>query len=290
MPIVAERLTHVYSPGTPMETKALEDVSMAVSDGEVVGVIGATGSGKTTLVQHFNGLLKPTSGRVLVDGRDLSGRDVNLKEIRRRVGLLFQYPEHQLFEETVFEDVAFGPKNLGLGEREVSRRVREALLMVGLRPDEVGDRSPFELSGGQMRRVAIAGVLAMRPATLILDEPTAGLDPGGRAELLDHLKRLRAERDMTVILVSHNMAEVAALCERLVVLDGGRVAASGSVSEVFSRVDLLERVGLGAPPIARLMSRLRADGMPVRTDVFTVEDAKAEIMRALQGRRGDREC
>lgn len=278
-------LCHVYSPGTPVEVVALEDVHLRIDDGEFVAVIGPTGSGKSTLVQHFNGLLRPTRGTVLVDGKDLWSRGVNLKDIRRRVGLIFQYPEHQLFEETVFEDVAFGPKSMGLPDTEVTERVREALGLVGL-DESILQRSPFELSGGQMRRVAIAGVLAMRQGTIILDEPTAGLDPGGRDEILGHIKRLHEERGTTVVLVSHNMEDVARLAGRIVVMNRGRVVLDGTPREVFSRADTLHGIGLAPPEMSDLVRKLKRRGLDVRPDVLTVEEAKAEILRIIRERRG----
>jgi len=278
--IVVEGLTHIYLPGTPMEVVALQDVDLEVKDGEFLALIGPTGSGKSTLVQHFNGLLRPTRGRVAVDGVDLSDRRVNLRQVRQRVGLVFQYPEQQLFEETVRADVAFGPRNLGFPPDEVERRVRQALEMVGL---DLGilDRSPFELSGGEMRRVAIAGVLAMGPRVLVLDEPTAGLDPGGREEILARLRSLHRDYGLTVVLVSHQMEEVARLATRVVVLHRGRVLATGSPREVFARAEMLEEVGLGVPAVTQVMCLLRARGWPVRTDVLSPEEAEEELLRVM---------
>jgi len=278
MPIRVEGLTHVYSLGTSLEVTALRDVSLEIGDGEFVGIIGPTGSGKTTLVQHFNGLLRPTAGRIWVDDLELTRPRAPLREVRKTVGLVFQYPEHQLFEETVAEDVAFGPKNLGLDAAEVKERVAEALRLVGLGP-ELGARSPFELSGGQMRRVAIAGVLAMRPRVLILDEPAAGLDPGGRDEILGHVRDLHGQLDLTVILVSHNMEDIARLVQRVVVMKQGRVRDDGPVRRIFSDMDLLRELGIDPPPIVALMQALRARGRPVRSDILTVSEARDEILR-----------
>lgn len=282
MPIKAENLCYTYNPGTPFARTALEDINLEINDGEFVGIIGETGSGKSTLIQHFNGLLRPTRGRVLVDGVDIWQKDVRLKDIRQKVGLVFQYPEHQLFEETVFADVAFGPRNMGLDEDEIGMRVRRALEMVGLDFEAVKARSPFELSGGEMRRVAIAGVLAMEPSVLVLDEPVSGLDPRGRDELLQELTRLHEKFEYTVVLVSHSMEDVARLAKRLVVMHRGRVVADGPVREVFRMTDLLRDTGLGVPQVTELMLELARRGKDVRTDVLTVEEAKVELVRLLR--------
>ena len=279
--IRCERLTHVYGRGTPLATPALTDVSLTIDAGEVVGVIGATGSGKSTLVQHFNGLLRPTTGRVLLDGVDVNGRGTDRRRLRQQVGLLFQYPEQQLFEETVFADVAFGPRNLGLSEEEVRARVHQALEQVGLPPARFASRSPFDLSGGEMRRAAIAGVLAMEPRMLILDEPTAGLDPQGRREILAHVGRLHSARGLTIVLITHSMDAVAQLCKRLVVLDGGRLVADGPTRAIFADPASLAALGLGVPQMTLLARRLRERGVPVRPDVLTVEEARAAILEAL---------
>ena len=283
--IRCERLTHVYGRGTPLATPALTDVSLTIDAGEVVGVIGATGSGKSTLVQHFNGLLRPTTGRVLLDGVDVNGRGTDRRRLRQQVGLLFQYPEQQLFEETVFADVAFGPRNQGLSEEEVRARVHQALEQVGLPPAQFTSRSPFDLSGGEMRRAAIAGVLAMEPRMLILDEPTAGLDPQGRREILAHVGRLHSARGLTIVLITHSMDSVAQLCERLIVLDGGRLVADGPTRAVFADPASLAAVGLGVPQMTLLARRLRERGVPVRPDVLTVEEARAAILEALARRK-----
>jgi len=281
--IRCEHLTYVYGRGTPLEVPALTDVSLEIATGEMVGIIGATGSGKSTLVQHFNGLLRPTSGRVLLDGEDLQGRRVDRRRIRQQVGLLFQYPEQQLFEETVAADVAFGPRNLGLPPDEVHARVRRALDLVGLPPDRVGPRSPFELSGGEMRRAAIAGVLAMEPRMLILDEPTAGLDPRARRDLLEQIRRFHRERALTIVLVTHSMDAVAQLCDRLLVLDRGRLVADGPTREVFADPARLTALGLGLPQVTLLARRLRERGLPVRPDVLTADEARVAILQALRG-------
>ena len=290
MPIIVRGLTHTYNPDSPLEATAIEDVDLEIRDGEFLGIIGSTGSGKSTLIQHLNGLLKPTRGSVVVDDVEIAvagrgGRKGDLKAIRQKVGLIFQYPEHQLFEETVRVDVAFGPKNLGLPSDEVEVRVREALRMVGL-GEELLERSPFELSGGQMRRVAIAGVLAMRPKVLILDEPTAGLDPRGREEILGGIKSLHDDYGLTVVLVSHSMEDIARLAERVIVMHRGRVVMSGTTREVFGRADELRAVGLDAPQVTRLMRILREKGFLVRTDLLTVEEARAEILRSFPAAGG----
>ena len=277
MPIQVEHLTHTYMTDSPFAATALEDVSLTIEDGELIGLLGHTGSGKTTLVQHLNGLLKPTSGKVVVDGLDITEKDVSLLEVRRRVGLVFQYPEYQLFEETVAKDVAFGPKNLGLSEQEVDERVRYALQEVGLVYEEIAERSPFELSGGQMRRVAIAGVLAMRPKTLILDEPTAGLDPAGRRSILGMIRELHAAGGLTVVMVSHNMDDISSLATRLVVMSRGRMVLTGTPREVFQHRELLESIGLGIPQAAELTQQLIAEGYPLPADLYT----PAEVAEAL---------
>ena len=288
MPIQVEHLTHTYMTDSPFAATALEDVSLTIEDGELIGLLGHTGSGKTTLVQHLNGLLKPTSGRVVVDGLDITEKGVSLLEVRRRVGLVFQYPEYQLFEETVARDVAFGPKNLGLSEQEVDERVRYALQEVGLAYDEIAQRSPFELSGGQMRRVAIAGVLAMRPGTLILDEPTAGLDPAGRRSILGMIRELHAAGGLTVVMVSHNMDDISSLATRLVVMSRGRMVLTGTPREVFQHRELLESIGLGIPQAAELTQRLIAEGYPLPADLYT----PAEVAEALLKlpRKEERAC
>lgn len=264
-----------------MAKVALQNVTLEIEAGEFVGLIGPTGSGKSTLIQHFNGLLLPISGKVYVDGVDLTRKDTQLRFIRQKVGMVFQYPEHQLFGETVLEDVGFGPRNGGLSEEDVIKRVREALSYVGLDYEAIKDHSPFELSGGQKRRVAIAGVLAMRPSVLILDEPTAGLDPEGREEILGEIKHLHEERGITVILVTHSMEDVARLVDRLIVMEQGHVALDGTLVEVFRQAGRLKEMGLGVPQITELMLELKAQGLAVNTDIFTVEKAEEEIIRIM---------
>lgn len=283
MPIELQGVTHIYNPGTTLQATAIEDVNLTIDDGDFIGLIGPTGSGKSTLVQHLNGLLKPTRGRVLVDGVDIAARGADLRAIRQKVGIIFQYPEHQLFDETVAADVAFGPRNLGLPQDEIDRRVTAALAAVGI-DEATAKRSPFALSGGQMRRVAIAGVLAMQPKVLVLDEPAAGLDPRGREEILGRIKRLHEERGLTVVLVSHNMEDVARLAKRVVVMHRGRVVMDGSPRLVFSRAEQLAEIGLGVPPMTELSRRLRARGIDVPTDLLTVDEAREAIIRALGGR------
>ena len=278
MPIQVEHLTHTYMTDSPFAATALEDVSLTIEDGELIGLLGHTGSGKTTLVQHLNGLLKPTSGKVVVDGLDITEKDVSLLEVRRRVGLVFQYPEYQLFEETVARDVAFGPRNLGLSEQEVDQRVRFALREVGLAYDEIAQRSPFELSGGQMRRVAIAGVLAMRPKTLILDEPTAGLDPAGRRSILGMIRELHAAGGLTVVMVSHNMDDISSLATRLVVMSRGKMVLTGTPREVFQHRELLCSIGLGIPQAAEL-TQLIAEGYPLPADLYTPEEVAEALLK-----------
>ena len=281
MPVALERVTYTYQAGTPWAVTAVDDVTLAIGDGEAVGLIGPTGSGKSTLVQHLAGLLKPTAGRVLVDGQDLWASGVDRRRLRLRIGLVFQYPEQQLFEETVRADIAFGPRNLGLSDEEVDRRVRRALRRVGL-GEEILDRSPFDLSGGQMRRVAMAGVLAMEPRVLILDEPTAGLDPRGREEILAFVRDLHRRDGLTVIMVSHNMDEVARLAQRVVVMGQGRVLMDGDVRSVYARVDELERLQLEAPLSTRLAARLADRGWPIARDLVDVDEAAAAVARCLQ--------
>lgn len=285
MPIQVEHLTHTYLPGSPFSATAIHDLNLTIEDGEFIGVLGHTGSGKTTFVQHLNGLLKPTEGRVWVDGKDITQKNVSLLDVRKRVGLVFQYPEYQLFEETVAKDVAFGPKNMGLDKAEIDRRVRWALEQVGLEYGAIAESSPFELSGGQMRRVAIAGVLAMQPKTLILDEPTAGLDPRGRRAVLEMIRRLHADTGMTVVMVSHNMDDIATLATRLLVMCRGELAMSGTPQEVFARRDDLRAIGLGVPQAAELCYRLRAEGYAVPEGLYTlpaVRDALLALPRMPQ--------
>ena len=278
MPIEVRHLTHTYSEGSAFQATAIRDVNLTIEDGEFVAVIGHTGSGKSTLVQHLNGLLKPTEGQVLVDGEDMFGEGVDKRRIRQKVGLVFQYPEYQLFEETVAKDIAFGPKNQGLSPEEIDRRVHAAMAHVHLDYDKYADRSPFELSGGQMRRVAIAGVLAMEPKVLILDEPTAGLDPRGRDRILGMIRDLHAESGVTVIMVSHSMDDVASLATRLVVMSRGQLVATGTPREIFRQREMMERIGLGVPEAAQLCGKLRARGLPLPEDLYTPEELRDALL------------
>ena len=285
MSIVIEHLNYVYMQGGPYETKALDDVSLTIHDGEFVGLIGHTGSGKSTLVQHLNGLILPTSGKITVDGMDLADKNTDKRAIRRRVGLVFQYPENQLFEETVEKDIAFGPKNLGLDEAEIDRRVRTAMRRVALDYDALAQRSVFELSGGQMRRVAIAGVLAMEPQTLVLDEPCAGLDPKGREEILGLISDLHRESGATIVMVSHSMDDVAALAERVIVMNHGCVAMDGTPREVFSKGEELRAIGLDVPQAVELAQKLREKGFDVPEGIYKIEEVRAAV-EAIVGKGG----
>lgn len=282
MPIKIENLTHIYMKGTPFEKVALDNVSIEINNGEFIALIGHTGSGKSTLIQHINGLLKPSSGNIVVDDVNITAKGVKLSDIRKKVGLVFQYPEYQLFEETIEKDIAFGPKNLGLNDEEVVKRVKRAMNIVGLDYETYKDKSPFELSGGQKRRVAIAGVVAMEPKVLILDEPTAGLDPKGRDDILGNIKELHNEYNMTIILVSHSMEDVAKLATRILVMDKGKCILNGTPSKIFKEINTLESVGLGVPQVTYLVQRLREKGFNISEDVFTVEQAKTEILKALK--------
>lgn len=283
MSIKIENLTHIYMPGSPFEKRALDEVSIDIQDGEFVALIGHTGSGKSTLIQHINGLLKPSSGKIIIDDIDITEKNIKLSDIRKKVGLVFQYPEYQLFEETIEKDIAFGPKNLGLDEAEISKRVIKAMNMVGLDYESYKDKSPFDLSGGQKRRVAIAGVVAMEPKVLILDEPTAGLDPKGRDEILDKIKNLRKEYNMTIILVSHSMEDVAKVATRILVMHQGKCILDGTPKEVFKEVEVLEKVGLAVPQVTYLAKKLKQKGFNISEDIFTIQEAKYEILKLLKG-------
>lgn len=283
MIINIENLNFIYNIGTPFEKKALDDISISIEEGDFVGLIGHTGSGKSTLVQHLNGLIKPTSGKITIDGIDITNPETKMKEIRRKVGLVFQYPEHQLFEETIYKDIAFGPKNLGLTEEEIELRVREAMELVGLDYETLKDRSPFEISGGQKRRVAIAGVIAMKPKVLILDEPTAGLDPKGRDDILDEIKKLYERENITIILVSHSMEDIARLAKSILVMHNGKVIMHDKTREIFKSADLLEDIGLDIPQVTKLMKEFKKRGHQVKEDCLTIEEAKEELIKYLRG-------
>ncbi len=281
MSIKLENVNYFYSQGTAYEKQALKDINLEIKKGEFVGIAGHTGSGKSTLIQHLNGLEKATSGTITYDGQDIYKKDFDLDRLRRKVGLTFQYPEYQLFEATVFEDVCFGPKNQGFSEEEVKERAREALQLVGF-PEELYDKSPFQLSGGQKRRVAIAGVLAMNPEYLILDEPAAGLDPIGRTEILDQIKKLHDEKGIAVILVSHSMEDLAHYVDRLIVMNHGEKVFDDTPKNVFAHYKELEWIGLSAPEVTYIMNELKEKGFPVRTDIIHMEEATKEILRVLK--------
>ena len=282
MIIELKNVSFIYNPNTPFEKKALENINLEIDKGEFIGLIGHTGSGKSTLVQHLNGLIKPTQGTIIVDGKDITEKGAKLRETRQKVGLVFQYPEHQLFEESIYKDIAFGPKNLGLDDEEVDKRVRDAMEIVDLDFEKLKDRSPFELSGGQKRRVAIAGVLAMKPKVLILDEPTAGLDPSGRDEILNEVKRIYENTGITIVLVSHSMEDIARLVGRILVMDKGKVVMDDKPRKIFKRSEELKNMGLGIPQITRLMGEFRTRGIEIKDDVLTVDEAKDEILRYLR--------
>ncbi len=280
--IKTEGITHLYSPGTPFERIAIKNLDFEAVRGEFIGIIGHTGSGKSTFIQHLNGLLKPTEGRVLFEGEDIWASKAKTHGVRFKVGLVFQYPEYQLFEETVYKDIAFGPKNMKLSEEEIDARVREAAGFVGI-GEELLEKSPFDLSGGQKRRVAIAGVIAMRPDVLILDEPTAGLDPEGSAEILDNIKEFHRNMGATVLLVTHSMEDAARAVDRLVVFSEGDIVMSGTPHEIFSRADELEAIDLGVPEVTKVVARLRSMGLDIPASIYTVEQAKAALMKLKGG-------
>jgi len=283
MSIKIENLNHIYMKRTPFEKKALDDVSFEIEEGEFVALIGHTGSGKSTLIQHINGLLKPDSGKIIIDGEDITSKKMNLNHIRKKVGLVFQYAEYQLFEETIEKDIAFGPGNLGLSDDDINDRVKKTMEIVGLDYETYKDKSPFEISGGQKRRVAIAGVVAMEPKVLILDEPTAGLDPKGRDDILYQIKELHRRLKITVILVSHSMEDVAKVADRIIVMDNGKNIIDGKPSEVFRQVETLEKVGLAVPQVTYLVKRLNEAGFSIDQNVFTIEQAKQEILKNIRG-------
>jgi energy-coupling factor transport system ATP-binding protein len=281
MPITADHLTYIYGGNKNLITTAVDDISVTIDDGQFIGLIGHTGSGKTTFLQLLSGLIKPESGTVLIDGEDIFAKKFDLHSIRGKVGIVFQYPEHQLFEETVFKDVCYGPKNMGLEKEEIERRAKEALSLVGI-SEEVYTQSPFELSGGQKRRVAIAGVLSMNPKIMILDEPTAGLDPAGRKEILGLVEKLCREQKMTIILVSHSMDDVAEYADRILVINDGKLALDATPREVFNHKEELESYGLSLPQVTKAMVRLKESGIPVNTDAITVDEALTEILKVLK--------
>lgn len=283
MSIQVKNLTHIYAQGLPDESVALDDVSFEIEDNQFVGIIGHTGSGKSTLVQHLNGLLKPNSGQIIVDGVDLTAPDISMIDIRKRVGLVFQYPEYQLFEETVAKDIAFGPQNLGLDEKEVDQRVREAMQLVRLDYDKFSEKSPFDLSGGQKRRVAIAGVLAMRPKILILDEPTAGLDPKAHQEVLQMIRDIHIKEKNITIFVSHNMNDIAKLSDKVLVMDSSKCVMQGTPKEVFAQADKLKEIGLGLPDVTQLFYLLAQKGIDVPPDVLDKDQAEKILLDFIQG-------
>lgn len=286
MSVIVKNLTYIYDEGMPFASKAIDDISFEIKDNDFVGLIGHTGSGKSTLIQHLNGLLKPSSGEIIVNGFNITDKDLNLTEIRKRVGIVFQYPEYQLFEETVEKDIAFGPGNLGLDEEEISKRVRKSMEAVGLDYETYKDKSPFDLSGGQKRRVAIAGVIAMNPEVLILDEPTAGLDPGGRDEIFNLIKKLHRDNNITIILSSHSMDDMAKLAQTIIVMNHGKIEFMGTPREVFtSHAARLREIGLDVPQVLELATKLRNKGFDIRPDVLTVEEIKYEILKVMRGRK-----
>ncbi len=284
MSIKVENLSYTYMEGSPFEKHALQNINLQIKQGEFIGLIGHTGSGKSTLIQHFNGLLKSTNGKIYINDIDIMDKKTNLKDIRNKVGLVFQYPEHQLFEETVYKDIAFGPMNAGLSDKEIHKRVLESLKIVGL-SENILEKSPFELSGGQKRRVAIAGVIAMKPEILVLDEPTAGLDPAGRDDILFQIKTLHRKLGMTVILVSHSMEDIARLVNRIIVLDRGTVAMDDVPAQIFKKAEELEKIGLSAPQITYVIRKLRDKGLEIREDIFTVHQAKKELLTLLEEKK-----
>ncbi|MDZ5254975.1 energy-coupling factor transporter ATPase [Clostridium sp. LIBA-8841] len=282
MSIKIENLNHVYMPKTPFEKIALNDINCEIKDGEFIALIGHTGSGKSTFIQHLNGLLSPTSGNIIVDGVNIADKKVKLSDIRKKVGLVFQYPEYQLFEETIEKDIEYGPRNLGISEEEISKRVKKSMEMVGLDYETYKDKSPFDLSGGQKRRVAIAGVIAMEPKVLILDEPTAGLDPKGREDILAQIKILHKEYGMTIIMVSHSMEDVAKIADRVIVMNSGEIVLEGEIAEVFKEVEVLEKIGLAVPQVTYLIKELRKKGFNISEEIFTISQAKEALLEIIK--------
>jgi len=282
MSIKITNLTHIYAPDSPFESKAIDNVSLEINDGEFIALIGHTGSGKSTLIQHLNGLLKANEGQILINDFDITAKDVSLVDIRKKVGLVFQYPEYQLFEETIEKDIAFGPRNLGLSEEEINQAVRYSMSLVGLDYEKSKDKSPFDLSGGQKRRIAIAGVLAMKPEILILDEPTAGLDPKGRDDILSNIKEIHEREKNTIILVSHSMDDVAKLADRLLVMNHGKVEFFDTPTEVFKNEARLKEIGLDVPQVLQLANQLREKGFEISSEILTIDDIKNEIVKNLK--------
>ena len=283
MSVKVENLTHIYNEGLPHESVAVQDVSFSIEDGQIAGIIGHTGSGKSTLVQHLNGLIKPKTGSIYIYGENICDGKTVMREIRKKVGLVFQYPEYQLFEETVFKDVAFGPKNIGLADEELEDRVREAIELVGLDYEQIKDKSPFDLSGGQKRRVAIAGVIAMKPKVLILDEPTAGLDPKAHRDVLDMIIRVHEHENNITIMVSHNMEDIASMCDKVIVMDRAHAVMEGTPEEVFARRAELKQMGLAAPPVTELIDMLNDRGFKLDGNILTRDRAVEEIYKAIRG-------
>lgn len=282
MSIEVKNLTYIYNEGLPHEQVAVDDVSFEIGDESILGIIGHTGSGKSTLVQHLNGLIKPKSGQVIVDGEDITAGRADMAQIRKQVGLVFQYPEYQLFEETCFADVAFGPKNMGCDEEEIERRVKESIKLVGLDYDEIKDKSPFDLSGGQKRRVAMAGVIAMKPKVLILDEPTAGLDPEAKKAILDLITDVHTHEKNIIVMISHNMTDIATMCDKVIVMDKGHKILDGTPSEIFAQRQRLEEIGLSVPPALELIQKLRERDIKVAGDAFTAEEAADVICEVFK--------
>lgn len=283
MSVKVENLTHIYNEGLPHESVAVQDVSFSIEDGQIAGIIGHTGSGKSTLVQHLNGLIRPKTGSIYIDEENICDDRTVMREIRKKVGLVFQYPEYQLFEETVFKDVAFGPKNIGLADDELEDRVREAIELVGLDYEQIKDKSPFDLSGGQKRRVAIAGVIAMKPKVLILDEPTAGLDPKAHKDVLDMIIRVHEHENNITVMVSHNMEDIASMCDKVIVMDKAHAVMEGTPQEVFARRTELRQMGLAAPPVTELIDMLNDRGFELDRNILTRDRAVEEIYRAIRG-------
>lgn len=280
-----QQLTYVYSEGTPFQKTAVDNVNLKIDEGEMVGVMGHTGSGKSTLIQHFNGLLRPTSGKILLDGEDIWADKKKIRDVRFKVGLVFQYPEYQIFEETVYKDIAFGPKNMGLDEAEIKRRILETANDLGLK-EELLQRSPFELSGGQKRRVAIAGVMAMNPRVLILDEPTAGLDPAGRDKILGHIKKYHERTKNTILIVSHSMEDIAGFADKILVMNKSKLFCYDETEKVFARAEELSAIGLDVPQITKVFMKLKAQGLDFGKDVYTMEYAKKLLLKKISERGG----